>query len=257
MPSNWFSIFEEAKMMQKQWHMSYSQPESSYCGETTPTYDSSAIESSYQAIPEYTCNHTDEIDHNVNLVENKTPFIASNKKPPVSPTIQTKTERSNHPPSNLQGPSSSITQSVLPRSSSLPSSENSKVANVQSSPASTPKTEQKKVTQRKSWSSFFLKKKKSKRSLNEDSKRESAPVDSKKTHPPLPPKIESTVQDRKTEIPVLPLHTSINESAVTSPLDIDTFFDLRTTLAFFDNNVMDQLNDMDSYDRNKKILNSA
>ncbi|KAG1051630.1 hypothetical protein G6F43_006173 [Rhizopus delemar] len=192
MPSNWFSIFEEAKMMQKQWHMSYSQPESSYCGETTPTYDSSAIESSYQAVPEYTCNHTDEIDHNVNFVENKTPFIASNKKPPVSPTIQTKTERSNHPPSNLQGPSSSITQSVLPRSSSLPSSEN-----------------------------------------------------------------KSTVQDRKTEIPVLSLHTSINESAVTSPLDVDTFFDLRTTLAFFDNNVMDQLNDMDSYDRNKKILNSA
>jgi hypothetical protein len=32
---------------------------------------------------------------------------------------------------------------------------------------------------------------------------------------------------------------------------------LRTTLAFFDNNMMDQLNDMDSYDRNKKILNSA
>ncbi|KAG1231056.1 hypothetical protein G6F35_001760 [Rhizopus arrhizus] len=146
MPSNWFSIFEEAKMMQKQWHMSYSQPESSYCGETTPTYDSSAIESPYQETSEYTCDNTDEIDHNVKLVENKTLFIASNKKPPVSPMIQTKTEGSSHPPSNLQGPSSSITQSVLPRSSSLPSSENSNIAYVQSSPASTLKTEQKKQT---------------------------------------------------------------------------------------------------------------
>ncbi|KAI9243707.1 hypothetical protein BY458DRAFT_530382 [Sporodiniella umbellata] len=209
-PSNWFSLFEEAKMIQSQWY----------------GYEPNAVDAPYEpplADREALVSPSQLSYSGAERMEDQTktePF-----KTEVDPQI-TSQKPNQLQPSETQAKDSGDDQEIIPRSSSLPGD---------------------RIAQRKSWSSFFLKKKKSKKSLRE--KRESVPVD---TYPTLaertetqerltapPPEEHAKINKKKpldSEKPLLNLHTQTN-------LETDTFMDFRLALAFLDNTPLDPIAD--------------
>ncbi|KAG1470835.1 hypothetical protein G6F56_002458 [Rhizopus delemar] len=243
-PPNWFSLFEEAKMTQKQWYGSdpslidspYEQPAATEIPVETHIVETKKSE------PKKEANETKKETNLLSKTANQThitihqsptaPTVKIAKESPLWRLNETPKDTLKEIPKELHTKTTESTKTEvhliekapLPRSSSLPD---------------TPK----KVTQRKSWSSFFLKRKKSKPSLIER-------TTATDTYPTLSERIEARERfDATTSQPPQPkisesfakntLETTEKPLLETRETETDALIDLRLALAFLDSTTID------------------
>ncbi|PHZ11475.1 uncharacterized protein RHIMIDRAFT_257763 [Rhizopus microsporus ATCC 52813] len=167
-PYNWFSIFEEAKRMQRWWIQSYFESGTmlNYYEKSPSSYEYSITATDHNS----RLNGSKEDEGCEDVFEDKTVqrestvALVSSNVIPFPDAIETQHDHTKY-------------HTSLPRTSSLPSNRQDEALKKHNLPQNTVtdneesiKPERKKLTNRKSWSSLFLKKEKSKKAQGESKK---------------------------------------------------------------------------------------
>ncbi|KAI8066195.1 uncharacterized protein B0P05DRAFT_553326 [Gilbertella persicaria] len=252
MPFNWFSMFEEARQWQKQWHLDY------WPSEVMDNIPPPPLEETNTSDHETPSTHqldADDIHQDRPEEQNKpTPAMELQKQYRAALEVtQQKLEQSTIEPKQIEAEQNPIASK--PPELKLRVSKSLEPRTVPQAPMeqNTLAEEEPKLKPKRSFSSFFLKKKKSKKPLRQEESK------NRKSAPPTPSVIPKQYQKSLSDNTV----PSTEEASVTQTpsfkpstlgakmelFDIDSFMDMQATFAF--------LNETSNIDSSFSFMNSA